>query len=53
MENEQAELKQLLEKLEEEISLSYYLTPGIITVGRDLVQALNDLVDNPDNWEEN
>ncbi|GHV97482.1 hypothetical protein lacNasYZ03_14900 [Lactobacillus nasalidis] len=52
-ETEQAEVQKLLGKLEEEISLSYYLKPGTITVGRDLVQALQDLLANPENWEEN
>ena len=46
-------MQKLLGQLEEEISLSYFLKPGTITVGRDLLQAMQDLLANPENWEEN
>ena len=52
-ENESEKIKNLLTKLEEEISLSYYLKPSSITLGRDLVKAMQDLTENPDNWNEN
>jgi hypothetical protein len=50
---EASKIKELTDKLEEEISLSYYLKPGTITVSRDLIKALQDLLENPENWEEN
>ena len=46
-------IQKLLGQLEEEISLSYFLKPSTITVGRDLLQAMQDLLANPKNWEEN
>lgn len=46
-------IQKLLGQLEEEISLSYFLKPSTITVGRDLLQAMQDLLANPKNWDEN
>ena len=52
-EEEVEKMQKLLGQLEEEISLSYFLKPSTITVGRDLLQAMQDLLANPKNWEEN